>query len=153
MNDLFDSQLYFPDFENVTFLEVVALAGQRLYDQPKRLADLWKLVDKKVELLLTEFIFILELIYIDHDGRDQFFELRVVGQEGLVLFSELDDSDFFEYDVDYLGVELGIGEIEIEEVVMGLFPALDDKTPKVLNEMNTILFPPVVWLFCLVYFQ
>lgn len=132
---------------------MVALVGQRLDDQPERLADLWKLVDKKVELLLTEFIFIFELIYIDHDGWDQFFELRVVGQEGLVLVSELDDSDFFEYDVDYLGVELGIGEIEIEEVVMGLFPALDDKSPKVLNEMNTILFPPVVWLVCFVCFQ
>jgi hypothetical protein len=83
----------------------------------------------KRELFVPELIFLPQLIDVNHHWRHYLCEFRVIRQKRLVLVPELHDSNFFQHDIDDLSIELRVGEVEVEEVIMGLFPALDDYAP------------------------
>ena len=84
-------------------------------------------------------ILFFQFVDINHDWRHYFGELWIVGQKSLILISELDNSDFFQHDVNDLSIELNVSKVKVEKVVMSFLPALDDKIPEISRKV-TILF-------------
>lgn len=102
MDNLFNSEFYFPHFKNISFLQTVFLRRKRFYNNPKRFTYLRKLVDMEVVFFLSEFIFISELTYIDHNRWHDFWEFRIIGKKSLILISKLHDSYLFQHYIDHL---------------------------------------------------
>ncbi len=84
-------------------------------------------------------ILFFQFVDVNHDWRHYFGEFRIIGQKSLVLVSELDNSDFFQHDVNDLSIELNVSEVKVEKVVMSFLPTLYNETPEIRSKV-TILF-------------
>jgi hypothetical protein len=84
-------------------------------------------------------ILFFQFVDVNHDWRHYFGELWIVGQKSLILISELDNSDFFQHDVNDLSIELNVSKVKVEKVVMSFLPTLYNETPEIRSKV-TILF-------------